>query len=334
MPPTKPPVPYYGGKVRLAGRIAAALPPHTHYVEPYAGSLAVLLAKPPSRMETVNDLDGDLVHFWRVLRERPEDLARACALTPHSRAEHAAALAPLGGLDDVERARRVWVRLTQGRAGTLRPTGWRHYVAGDSSSTSMPGYLNGYLDRMAAAAARMHAVSLECRPALEVVAAYGRARSTLLYVDPPYPGATGRDRNYRTEMMGEAAHRDLAAALRACRATVVLSGYPGDLYDTLFADWHRTELASGTSQGGQWEARTEVLWSNRPLAAAPAEDLFAAEFRNTPAAGEVPCNETAGGVRCAAPGCGLPVDQPATGRRRKFCSAACRVRAHRVGSAA
>ena len=86
--PVKPPFAYYGGKTTLAPAIAELLPPHEHYVEPFAGSLAVLLAKRPSRAETVNDLDGDLVTFWRVLRDRPEDFERVCALTPHSRAEY------------------------------------------------------------------------------------------------------------------------------------------------------------------------------------------------------------------------------------------------------
>ncbi|MEU7787689.1 DNA adenine methylase [Amycolatopsis sp. NPDC049159] len=123
----KPPLTYFGGKTRLAEQISAAFPAHEHYVEPYAGSLAVLLAKPRSRMETVNDLDGDLMTFWRVLRDQPDELTRVCALTPHARAEQLEAYA-LGEVpDDLERARRVWVLLTQGRAGVMRNTGWRHF---------------------------------------------------------------------------------------------------------------------------------------------------------------------------------------------------------------
>jgi DNA adenine methylase len=113
----KPPFTYFGGKTAIAERIVSLLPPHEHYVEPFAGSLAVLLAKPPSAMETVNDLNCDLMIFWRVLRDQLADLERVCALTPHSRAERNAAYesAP----DDLERARRVWVTLTQGRGGHL-----------------------------------------------------------------------------------------------------------------------------------------------------------------------------------------------------------------------
>ena len=119
----RPPFAYYGGKTTIAARIASLLPEHRHYVEPFAGSLAVLLAKTPAGFETVNDLDGNLMTFWCVLRDQPDELARVCALTPHSRAEHQAAY-DLDAVDDLERARRVWVCLTQGRGNTLRRTGW------------------------------------------------------------------------------------------------------------------------------------------------------------------------------------------------------------------
>jgi DNA adenine methylase len=326
----RPPMAYYGGKTTMAERIARLLPEHAHYVEPFAGSLAVLFAKPAVRMETVNDLDGDLMTFWRVLRARPAELARVCALTPHSRAEHDASHGDLSDLDELERARRVWVRITQGRTGTLRRTGWRHYLDPDGSSSSMPRYLAGYLDRMLPAAERLAAVSLECRPALDVIAKYGRHRTALLYVDPPYLGEV-RDRNYRHEMTSDASHRELAAALQATRATVVLSGYASSLYDDdLYTGWHRYTLRTGTSQGGTWSARTEVLWSNRPLRTDPTLDESAPEFRNSAPDSDPECNET----RCAETSCRKVIRQPATGRPRRYCGPACRVKAHRRRSAA
>ncbi len=264
----RPPMPYFGGKITLAPRIAALLPEHRHYVEPFCGSLAVLLAKPPSQHETVNDLDGELMTFWRVLRDRPTDLERVCALTPHSRAEQQAAYELTGGLDDLEVARRVWVQLTQGRAGTRRRTGWRRYVAPHVSSTSLPGYLDGYVARIAAAAERLHRVSLESMPALDLIGKYGAQPGVLLYVDPPYLGATrGRSWDgYPHEMRTEAQHRQLAQALHTAGAAVVLSGYPSDLYDRqLYPDWRRIAMPASTGQGGTWANRTEVLWSNRSL---------------------------------------------------------------------
>lgn len=270
----KPPVPYYGAKQTIAERIVGLFPPHRHYVEPFAGSLSVLLAKPPARMETVNDLDRQLMAFWRVLRDRPDDLARACALTPHSRAEYEACRAVMrsGRLpaDELDAARVVWVCLTQGRGGSLlKLNGWRYFVAPRGSNTSMPGYLAGYVDRIAPAAERLHAVSLECMPALDLIRKYGDDPETLLYCDPPYEASTrsGGDQ-YAHEMRDEQSHRDLAEALRACRASVVLSGYGSDLYDReLYPDWYRVEIPSmtGNGSGDRGMDRTEVLWSNRPL---------------------------------------------------------------------
>jgi DNA adenine methylase len=273
----KPPFAYYGGKTSLADRIVDLLPPHTHYVEPFAGSLAVLLAKPRSEMETVNDLDGDLMTFWRVLRDHPQDLTRVTAATPHSRAEHQAAYDLEASKDDLERARRVWVLLTQGRGGTLRRTGWRFYRDPAGSTYSFPDYLGAYVERISPAASRIAGVSLECRDALDVVADYGKHPNVLLYVDPPYLASARNSTNYRHEMAGNDQHTALLELLGACRATVVLSGYHSDLYDDALDGWHRTELPSWTGNGiregrGKTDGdRVEVLWSNRPLGEA---DLF------------------------------------------------------------
>jgi DNA adenine methylase len=272
----RPPLPYFGGKGRLAKRLVDLMPDHQHYVEPFCGSLAVLLAKPRVSHETVNDLDGDLMTFWRVLREQPEALAEQCALTPHSRAEHQAAYDLDSAPTDLERARRVWVRLTQGRAGLMNRTGWRHYQNPSGSTASMPDYLAGYARRVPPAAARLLGVSLECRPALDVIADYGRHDGVLLYVDPPYLGTTRSSRAYSVEMPTEGQHVDLAAALIECRAAVVLSGYLSPLYDHLYAGWHRVEIPTATGQGGTWEDRTEVVWSNRPLGEPHLLDLIEA----------------------------------------------------------
>lgn len=264
-----PPLTYLGGKSTLAPRIARLLPVHDHYVEPYSGSLAVLLAKAPSRMETVNDLDSDLQAFWRALRDQPDELQRVCALTPHSRAEYATCVQwvmdPVREeVSDLERARRVWVDITQGRGGQLTKTGWRHYVDPAGSNGGMPTYLVGYVGRMAAAAERLQRVSLECRPALELIRVFAPHPAVCLYVDPPYIRSTRVGGVYRHEMSDDD-HRELAEALLACKASVVLSGYPSPLYDELYAGWHRRDFHTSTGQGGTWANRVEVLWSNRPI---------------------------------------------------------------------
>ena len=241
------------------------LPPHEHYVEPFAGSLAVLLAKPPSPMETVNDISQDLVNFWKVLRDRPADLERACVDTPHSRIEHQ--MAYERATDDLERARRVWVRLTQGRSSRMGRTGWRHHR---QVHTTIPGELRALTERIRSAADRLRSVTLECRPAAEVIDAYGRHPGNLIYADPPYLGEV-RAAGYEHEMLTEAEHAELLDVLLSCRAAVVLSGYASELYDGLLTTWFRREIATQTGNGSGDRARVEVLWSNRPF---PQGSLF------------------------------------------------------------
>jgi DNA adenine methylase len=261
--------------LHVAGRIAALLPPHEHYVEPFAGSLAVLLAKIPSPMETVNDLDGRLMNFWRVLRDQPSELERACALTPHSRAEYLAAYEPAD--DELEQARRTWVILTQGRGGQMRSTGWRFYQDPRGAGSSMAAYLGTYADRILPAARRLRNVSLECMDALDLIRDYGRHPDVLIYADPPYLGSLrtknkGRCRgpDYDYELRSDEEHAGLLEALLGCRAAVVLSGYASELYDGLLTTWFRREIAARASNGVE-QARTEVLWSNRPF---PQGSLF------------------------------------------------------------
>lgn len=267
----KPPVPYFGGKQRIAESIVSLFPDHSHYIEPYAGSLSVLLAKPESRIETVNDIDGDMVTFWRVLRDRPAEFQRACELTPHSRAERALSQGDKDGLVDLEVARRVWVQLTQGRSGIGRATGWRFYVNADATASPMATYLEAYRHRMPPAVRRLRSVQLECRDALDVIADYGTVESSLLYVDPPYTTDTRRGGQYKHEVDRDH-HEALLDALTACRARVVLSGYDNPLYRDRLDGWTVERIAASTQQANNpgGGARVETLWLNY----APEQHLF------------------------------------------------------------
>jgi site-specific DNA-adenine methylase len=121
---------YRGGKWRIAPWVIANLPPHECYVEPFAGGASVLLRKPPAEFECLNDLEGDVVAFWRVLRERPHELIAQILTTPFSREELARCQEPVNGnlpppAADLERARRLWARCYQGRGSSARKSGWR-----------------------------------------------------------------------------------------------------------------------------------------------------------------------------------------------------------------
>jgi DNA adenine methylase len=144
----------------------------------------------------------------------------------------------------------------------------------------MPTTLAGYVSRFGAVADRLRHVSLECRPALDIIDRYGQDSSTLLYVDPPYLMSTRSRTAYRHEMHTDVEHRELAGTLSSSKAAVVLSGYHSPLYDELYDGWHVAEISAFTGQANGGRAggdRVEVLWSNRPLGAPQFLDLTTTE---------------------------------------------------------
>src|SRR6266496_5288127 len=109
---------WYGGKYSHLDWLLPLLPQATHYCEPFGGSAAVLLNREPAPVETYNDIDGEVVNFFRVLREQKEALLEAIGLTPFSREEFQLAISKATeGVSDVERARRFFIRARQVRTG-------------------------------------------------------------------------------------------------------------------------------------------------------------------------------------------------------------------------
>lgn len=195
---------YPGSKGRVANWIVGHIPPHDFYVEPFFGSGAVLFAKPRSKAEVVNDLDGNVVNFFRVCRDAPEELARALYLTPCSRSEyeeiqeiHAGQPMNMTG-QPLEDARRFAIRCIQG-AGTRigQRTGWKKETNSIVSNTARSwSYLP---DKIAPVAERLRGVAIENMDALELIQKHNTS-NTLLYCDPPYLGSTRGGSIYRFEM--------------------------------------------------------------------------------------------------------------------------------------
>jgi DNA adenine methylase len=258
-----PVVKYPGSKWRLARWIVTHMPPHTAYCEPFAGSLAVLFAKPRAKLETINDLDGAVVNLWRVVRERPEALARALALTPYSREEYDLSYAPPTG-DPVEDARRFVVRCSQAFGSKLGTrTGWRHVITTEYAPNRPPSaqWLD-LPDRVWRAHERLRRVQIERRPALEVVGAHAR-EEVLIYADPPYVLSTRSGRQYRHEMTDDE-HVQFVAALDAHPGPALLSGYANGLYEDLLGRWASVTMRTNDAVGNR---REEVLWMNERAAA-------------------------------------------------------------------
>jgi DNA adenine methylase len=284
--PTRPVLRYHGGKWRLAPWIISHFPTHRVYVEPYGGGASVLVRKARAYAEIYNDLDGEVVGLFKVIRERGEELVHAIELTPYSRADFE--LSFIHAADPIEQARRTIVRSFMGFGGNLtRPnrdqtpqrTGWRRYSCVKRRSTPAGDWRN-WPAALVDLIERLRGVFIENRDALQSMREHDTPE-TLHYVDPPYVHATrgfsagGSHRGYRFEMNDDD-HRAMGAVLHALSGMVAVSGYACRLYDVdLFAGWERLErqhVADGA------RARTEVLWLNHACSEALRRDRHQGSF--------------------------------------------------------
>ncbi len=257
---------WYGGKYSHLDWLLPLLPTAHHYCEPFAGSGAVLLNRPPSPVETYNDLDGEVVNFFRVLREQKDALTEAIGLTPFSREEFGLACSLEPDLAPLERARRFYVRARQVRTGLAQTaTIGRWANCKETSRAGMSGVVSRWLGGVAALpqiAERLLRVQIENRPALDVIQLYD-APGTLFYCDPPYLHETRGDSNAYGYEMTNAQHTELADALNSVQGKVAISNYPCDLMDRLYPapKWLKTTGLERTIHSTK-DKRSEALWTN------------------------------------------------------------------------
>lgn len=220
------------------------MPKHECYVEPFCGAASVLLNKSRVAAEVINDLDGELVAFFRVLRESPEKLIRAIELTPFARDEFVLSKDRGDHLQPVEKARRLYVRCWQAMHAGLRPkeTGWRACKGTNRKTSAADEFAD--IEHLWPIVNRLRGVQIENDSAVKVIQRYDSSH-TLFYVDPPYVRTTrshkwGKD-GYKHEML-EADHEALLETLHSASGMVLLSAYQTPQYDELLVrGWKRTE---------------------------------------------------------------------------------------------
>ncbi len=258
---------WYGGKFCHLDWLLPLLPECHHYCEPFGGSAAVLLNRDAAPVETYNDIDGEVVNFFRVLRERCEELIRAISLTPFSREEYYTAIyGETESICEVERARRFFIRARQTRTGLAQTASLGRWAnCKNTSRAGMSGVVSRWLGgvgRLNEVAQRLIRVQIENRPAIEVIRLYD-SPETLFYCDPPYLHATRGDANaYGFEMNG-AEHELLAETLNGCKGRVAVSGYDHALMEKLYPKrrWVKSVGAERTIHSTKG-TRQEVLWTN------------------------------------------------------------------------
>lgn len=247
---------YPGAKWGMAQRIISLMPPHRSYLEPFFGSGAVLFRKPPSAIETINDIDGDVVNFFRVLRERPDELAAHLAMIPYARDVFDDAHEDRGDTD-FERAVRFAIRSKMGHGfKTYQKTGFKIDVFGRERSYCLDCW-NRLPSDVFFAAERLKHVQIENRPALDLIRRFNH-ENVLIYADPPYLLKTRGGKLYKHEMTDQE-HLDLLETLKQHKGYVILSGYRSEMYDRELCGWDRIQIKSYNQNG---DPREEVLWCN------------------------------------------------------------------------
>jgi DNA adenine methylase len=270
------PLKWHGGKYYLASKIVALMPSHLHYVEPFFGGGAVLLARDPEDnglwlfpnkgvSEVVNDINGRLINFWRVLKdpETFESFHRRLAATPMARQEWEEAHSHVDGDDAIANAVAFFVDCRQSRSGMMTTF---TSVTRNRLRRRMNGNTSEWLSAVEGLPdvhRRLSRVLIENMKARDLIAREDTP-ATLFYCDPPYLHETRTAPNVYSHEMTESEHRELLATLIACKGKVMLSGYPSTLYDSALKNWtrHTFELPNNAAGGETKRRMTEVLWCN------------------------------------------------------------------------
>lgn len=250
---------YPGSKWSIASWIIDHFPQHHSYLEPFFGSGAVLFTKQRSPIETVNDLDGDVVNLFDWIRKDPERLAQEIYWTPYARQVYDnAAAAYRTETDSFRRAVYFLTKMMMGhgfRTNEIK-VGWKNDIQGREAAYAAKGWCDTP-ERIKADAERLRGVQIENRSAAEVISRFNFP-NVLIYADPPYLLNTRYGKQYKCEMTAED-HADLLDLLKAHKGPVLLSGYDSDLYNDALRGWNREEIDVLAQTATK---RREVLWMN------------------------------------------------------------------------
>lgn len=250
---------YPGSKWNIAEQIVSMMPKHHSYVEPFFGSGAVLFNKAPSNIETINDLDDDVVNLFRCIKEDSEKLAKLVTVTPFSRTEYEEAFKNSQIITEpFEKAVNFLTKCWQGHGFRTNgyKNGWKNDVQGRERSYSLWNWyrLPGWIMEIAE---RLRTVQIENRPAIEVIQRFNFS-NVFMYIDPPYLLATRRGKQYKHEM-SDAEHEELLIIILQSDAQIIISGYESDMYNDYLKGWNKKTFQSNAEYGLK---RDEVIWFN------------------------------------------------------------------------
>jgi DNA adenine methylase len=269
--PLMAPFGYYGGKQRLASRIVADLPPHNAWVEAFCGSASLTLAKTPAPIEVINDINGDIVNFFRQLRDHSTELRRLLKLTPYARQELERARSRETELSNLERARRFYVAAMMAINGCFGEAKGGFSFSNSYARSGMEARVSRWKtmpDYLGLVADRLSHVRIEKKDAIKLFGDFMNRPATLVYLDPPY--LADRERGYDHDQYSDEYHERLLKAAIKAKCMVFLSGYENDLYKdylTHARGWHKRRIKTTTrGHKGKDSEREEIIWYNQQYA--------------------------------------------------------------------
>ncbi|PQJ09485.1 methyltransferase [Flavipsychrobacter stenotrophus] len=253
---------YYGGKQKLVSTILPLFPEHILYSEPFAGGAALLFAKEPSEVEVINDLNTELINFYRVIQQDYVSLSQEIKITLHSRKLHSDASVVYNNphlFTPLKRAWAVWVLATQSFASMLDGT-WGYDKAKNTTSKKIH---NKGVQFNEDYAIRLQNVQIECADALYIIKSrdYDKA---FFYCDPPYFNSDcGHYGGYSLQDFER-----LLTALSEIKGKFLLSSYPSDILDQFVKrfGWYQKRVEQRVSVNkGAGKMKVEVMTANYPI---------------------------------------------------------------------
>ena len=251
---------YPGAKWRIVDWIIENMTTHHSYVEPYFGSGAVFFNKSPSNIETINDLDGEVVNFFEVIRDMSEELAAKIHMTPYARAVYEGVYEqPYKTTDTkLDRALRFCIKINMSHGFRCNSkVGWKNDIQGREAAYALKSW-NKIPDLIMKAAARLKEVQIEQRPAIEVIRRFNNPKC-LIYCDPPYLLETRKSSKQYNFEMSNKDHEDLLNAILVSKSKIIISGYESGLYNDALKGWRKK---TGFSLTQSMRKAKEVIWMN------------------------------------------------------------------------
>ena len=250
------PFKWVGGKSRLRKPIIDLLSEHTCYVEPFAGAAWVLFGKPPSQVEILNDIDQELITFFRVVKAEPEKLIESFELELVSRTEFTR-LADLNPneLSDIERAHRFYYLIMAGWGGELNYPRFATSITDGGHGNRLIGALKTLRERITPIYERLRTVIIENLDWRECIEKYDRA-NVIMYIDPPYPE---NGCNYAHNMRSWEDHHELTERLVRTKCKWILSSYDIPQIRDLFKNFYVISVQSASGMRTKKDDHSRVL---------------------------------------------------------------------------